>query len=311
MRSTIKQFMALAKATTLEVVRQPATLLLMTTGVLLIGLMPLFFVYQFGEEGKLVRDSSLAVYFIIGLFIAGYASSSAFIKELRKGTALIILSKPVSRGLFFLSKFAGVVVVLVFFSILMAIATLLAVKSCSETYVTDWVAVATLLSAPVCAYFVGGVLDRWTRQSFIAMASGLMLLFLSIALIICAFNSGWASFDWRIIPAGLLVLCSLSVISAIALGFATRVGRVGTLVLTLVVFAVGMLSDYFALQSVLWSKTMYWAVPNWQHFWVADTLTNGGVIPSGYVLYALLYALLYLGAVLCFGVLSFRNCEIK
>ena len=62
-----------------------------------------------GDEPKLVKNSVLAVMFLTGLFGAVLTASASLGREIRSGTALAVLSKPVGRAQFLLAKYTGLV----------------------------------------------------------------------------------------------------------------------------------------------------------------------------------------------------------
>ena len=97
MRLLAKQFFAIARLTALESIRQPICLILVTSSVLTIGVLPMIVAHSMGEEGKLIRDSVLSVYLLSGLFLSAYAACLAITHEIRKGTVSAVLTKPVNR----------------------------------------------------------------------------------------------------------------------------------------------------------------------------------------------------------------------
>ena len=61
-----------------------------------------------GEDPKMVKDSGLAIMFLVGLFAAVINAANTVSREVQSGTALAVLSKPVSRTQFILGKYLGV-----------------------------------------------------------------------------------------------------------------------------------------------------------------------------------------------------------
>ena len=80
------------------------------------------------------------------------------------------------------------------------------------------------------------------------------------------------------------------------------------------VFLVGWMSQYFfgshAEESVL-AAAIYGILPDWQHFWMGDTLSDDGIIDFKYVFNALIYAGLYSTSLLAAGVALFWESELK
>lgn len=325
----IRQFAALARLTALEAVRQPVCLLLASSCVLLTGLMPLVGMHKFGEDGKLARDSGLALHFVFGLLIAGYSAGSSLARELRSGTASAVLSKPVGRETLFLAKFVGIACVILLFSACTSLATLLSErvdqKFCftqSVTgYVTDWRTGNMLVAVPFAALLLAGLVNYAARRPFGSTAFTLLLLGVPAAFVASGFFDRLGQFapfdyrvEWRILPACLLVTLALLVLSAIAISLSTRLRTVPTLVLCGAVFLAGLMSDYLLGRHAAnsWpANFLYRIIPNWQHFWVADALSGGGRIPWHYVREAGAYAVTYCLGILCLGMLSFRHAEVK
>ncbi|MDI6774412.1 MAG: hypothetical protein QME60_03320 [Verrucomicrobiota bacterium] len=325
----LKQFLALTGLTAMETMRRPLCVLLTASAVVSVALIPLVTVYQFGEKGRLARDSGLAVHFVIGLIVAAYAACSALTRELRDGTAAAALSKPVGRTLFFLAKFAGVAAIVLAFSACATVATLLAERvaeryvefEASTLCVTDIRTGIALAGAPFLAYLLAGIVNYRSRRPFQSTAFGLMALLVGLALLSSALfdrMGRWAPFEfrvaWRIVPAGLLVTLGLLIFAALALGFSTRLNTITTLTLCGALFVTGLMSDYwfgkYAGDSVS-ALAAHRLVPNWQHFWVSDFLAGGGAVPAQYLARAGGYWLVCLTGILLLGVVSFRHTEVN
>jgi len=325
----LNQLITLTRLTAVEAIRQPIFLLVTNACIVLTAVMPMVLLHQFGEEGKLARDSGLAFHFLFGLFYASYAACSSLAREIGSGTASAVLSKPVSRSEFLVSKFLGLALVIVAFSTCACVSTLmservaerLAVTSNAAGYVIDWQTGWLLVCAPFAAMGVAGLLNYYGRRPFVSTA----FLVLIVLLLFVFGVSGWfdrsgnfSSFDlqvqWRIIPASILVTLALVVLCAIALSLSARLGTVATLLCCFGIFVLGLLSDYWFGgtdgRSAI-SALLYTLIPNWQHFWRADALAAGGLIPWSYVGRAFVYAGTYSAAVLILGILSFRTVDIR
>ena len=324
-----RQLVTLAGLTAVETLRRPLCLLLTTACVVLTVLTPMLTLHSFGEDGRLARDSGLAFHFVFGLLVAGYGACSSLSREMQSGTASAVLSKPVSRDVFFLAKFLGIAMVLAAFSMCAGAATLLSERvaekyafySDASGYITDWRTAQSLLVAVVLAYLLAALLNITARRPFQSTAFGLLAVCLLGAFVLAGFftRAGhWAPFDfavqWRILPASMLVTAGLLVLAAIAAALATRLPMLPTLTLCLGLFFLGLMSDYLlgrVADRSLVAGVAYRLVPNWQHFWMPDALRDGGTIPVRYMLHTLGYAAAYAAGILALGVFSFRNAEMK
>src|SRR5215510_16495833 len=109
----MRQFLTIAANAFMELVRQPIFLLLMTASPVFEIFLATPYYFAFGDEPKLVKNSTLAVMLLAGLLGAVLSASSSLARELRTGTALAVLTKPVGRAQFLLAKYAGLILVLV------------------------------------------------------------------------------------------------------------------------------------------------------------------------------------------------------
>lgn len=325
----IRQFYTLAVLTAIEAVRQPICLLLTAGCVLFTALTPLLLMHNFGEDGKLARDSGLALQFVFGLFIACYTASSCLDREMRTGTASAVLSKPISRETFFLAKFAGTVGVIVLFSICSSVSTLLSERVSMKFvytsemvgYITDWRMGGLLVAAPFVAFFLAGLLNYYRKRPFESTAFGLMMVVLIMVLLAGGFferTGKFAPYDLRvhtgIVSVSVMVTLALIVISSIAITLSAQLSIVPTMTICSAVFLLGLMSDYLFGQRALGSPVfmvIYRIIPDWQNFWTVDVLADGGSVPWRYVLHAAAYAVSYSAGVIFLGLLSFGRKEMK
>src|ERR1700756_4760423 len=103
----MRQFITIAINAFIELVRQPVFLLLMTCSVVFEIFLATPYYFAFGDEPKLVKNSTLAVMLLSGLFGAVLSASASLAREIRAGTALAVLSKPIGRTQFLVAKFIG------------------------------------------------------------------------------------------------------------------------------------------------------------------------------------------------------------
>lgn len=323
----LRKFLTLTWLSALEAVRQPITLLLTVSAVVVIGIVPVLMLHQFGEEGKLARDSGLACQLVFGLFLAGYAAASTLSREIRSGTVAAVLCKPVSRELLLLAKFTGVCLVVLAFCFCTTLATLLA-ERVSEKFVmrpiggffVDYQTAWRLLAALPLAFVPAAWLNYRKRKPFESTAFFLFTASLLAMFLISGLFDRYGQFapwdlhvDWRIVPAALLIALALLVFTALAVAFSARLDTVPTLICCCALLLAGLTSDYLLgryRQVSVVADGLYRLLPNWQHFWALDALTGGGRIPFAYLGAAGIYALAYGLGVLCLGMAAFRGREI-
>ena len=133
----MRQFITIATNAFMELVRQPVFLLLMTSSAVFEIFLATPYYFAFGDEPKLVKNSTLAVMLLAGLLGAVLSASASLAREIRTGTALAVLSKPVGRAQFLLAKYAGLMVALALLTYVNLVAALLASRMAFDAYGDD------------------------------------------------------------------------------------------------------------------------------------------------------------------------------
>src|ERR1039457_2823995 len=130
----MRQFVTIATNAFMELVRQPVFLLLMTTSAVFEVFLATPYYFAFGDEPKLVKNSTLAVMLLAGLLGAVLSASASLARELRTGTALAVLSKPVGRAQFILAKYVGLPAALTLLAYVNLVAVLLTSRMAFDAY---------------------------------------------------------------------------------------------------------------------------------------------------------------------------------
>src|SRR6202021_406129 len=130
----MRQFLTIAVNAFMELVRQPIFLLLMTSSVLFEIFLAVPYYFAFGDESKLVKTTTLAVMLLTGLFGAVLSASASLAREIRTGTALAVLSKPVGRAQFLVAKFAGLAAALALLAYVNMVGVMLASWMAFDAY---------------------------------------------------------------------------------------------------------------------------------------------------------------------------------
>ena len=320
----MRQFWNIAANAFMELVRQPIFLLLMTGSVLFEIFLAVPYYFAFGDEMKLVKTSALAVMLLTGLFGAVLSASASLAREIRTGTALVVLSKPVGRVQFLLAKFAGLAGALTLLSFVNLIGVMLASWMAFDAYgKTNVQALVIFGGAIALAYALAGFSNFFLRRPFVSdavfavvgmstLAAGVVFKFMHQMQSL----GDQATVDWRLIPAGILILFALWMLAALALACSTRLDMIATLAVCSAFFLVGLMSDYFfgrpAAEGKWWASTLYSVLPNWQLFWLADALESGKTTFNwAYVGKSLTYVVCYAGAALAVGAALFEERELS
>ncbi len=306
----------------MELVRQPVFLLLMTFASAFNMLLASMFYFGFGDDQKLVKDSVLAVMLLTGLFGAVLSASASVANEIRTGTALAVLSKPVGRLRFLLGKYLGLAAALTLMTYVNFVCALLASRMAFDAYGDpDRIALQIFFGLVLLAYIGAGFSNYFLRRTFVPDAVFGLVTAITLAFVLISFinkeghlQSFATGVDWRLVPASVLILFALLILSGIALACSTRLEVIPTLSICTAFFLLGLMSDYlfgrWAEKGSLWGQILYSVMPNWQQLWLADALENGKTIPWAYVGKAFVYATCYLGASLAVALMLFEDREL-
>lgn len=320
----MRQFLTIAANAFMELVRQPIFLLLMTVSAVFEIFLATPYYFAFGDEPKLVKNSTLAVMLLAGLFGAVLSASASLAREIRTGTALAVLSKPVGRAQFLLAKYLGLMAALALLTYVNLTAVLLASRMAFDAYgSTDLFAVGVFTLALVLAYLMGGFSNFFLRRPFVSDAVFSVILMVTLAFVVINFynkdvhpQAFATGVDWRLVPAGVLILFALWILAGLALACSTRLDMIPTLAICSAFFLLGIMSDYLfgikAKAGSWWASTLYTVTPNWQLFWLADALETGqNTFQWGYVAKALAYVVCYVGAALAVAIVMFEDRELS
>ena len=287
----MRSVVSVVKATALEVLSEPLTLLVQLAALTMAVLAPAFHYHQFGEATRMARDAGFSALFTCGSIMAVFGTIRAFRREIESGTLQMALSHPVSRGGFFVAKTLGAAVAYLVFAatVLATSLTIIEGARVGGAYAERTGDIARLsgpfLAAGVAVMLlplvIGAALNRFARFRFVptAIATALMLALLA----------GGASSVLdpallpRHLPVAALLLCPALVLLAASAAFAVRFKA------NAAAAAVGVVAAL--------------CIPAAGNYYMADALSKGGVVPWSYVAIAAIAAL---PAVVAFLVLGIR-----
>lgn len=236
-----------------------------------------------------------------GLFASVFCASSSVAQEISQGTALTILSKPISKLQFILGKFTGLTAAILVLSFFNLIATLVCSRISFESHgEPDTTVLMIFFGAIALAYLYGTFANYFLGQTFTGATTIALTATIAVGfLIICGLPHGnhgegfGSGVDWRLVPAVLLLTFALLILAALALACTTRLEMIPTLGICGGFFMIGLMSDYLlgrpAADGSWLAAIGYSILPNWQIFWMADALENGKSIPLKYIFQSVEY----------------------
>ena len=306
----------IARNTFRETLREPIYLILLLTALALIGIYPLFSMFVFRQQIKLVVDSSMATTMVFGWIVAVLSASHAIAREINNGTALLLLSKPVNRPVFIFAKIVGILAAVAVFCVLTSIATMVSVRVAKDQFRLDTTALTIYFGAIVASCLIGALRNYFAQRQYPMSCVLSMLVTLPLGALIIWWvpvNDEIVGLNVALIPALILVFYSVCAMATLATALSTRLDLVANLMVCGVIFVIGLMSDYLvgrhAAENWL-AAVVYAAIPNWQLFWMADALAAGKQVPGPYVVLGGAYVVLFLAVFTSLAIGMFQNREV-
>ena len=316
-------FFQIARNTFKECIREPVYLVLLLISLSLNGLMPAFALFVFRAQEKLVRDSDMATMMLFGMITAVLCASNAINREIRNGTALLVLSKPISRPLFISAKISGILAVVAIFCLLNSLTTLIALRVAIDQFKFDNLLFWGHLGVLCAALLYAAAMNYIARKNFSQQA----LLFLLIAIPLWAVLAHFRPDHGKEVglqgqTAMVLFILSLAILAmgVISTALSTTLSFVGNLTVSSFIFMLGLMSQFLfglpAQNGNFLANIVYALIPNWQEFWMADAISSGTPVPATYAINAFIYfcyivGIFYLAAVLLFQEREVGNQNIR
>ena len=223
-----------------ESVREPIYFLMLLAGLILIGSYPSAALFVFSEQLKLVVDSSMATGLIFGLIVAVLCASHTVAREMRNGTVLLLLSKPVYRWTFILGKITGIGAAVTLFTLLCNLATITSVFIATDQFRFDMTIFFSYYGVLIAICAVGMIFNFWRGSSFPEISTYAATLLIPIITAVCILTQERPTVSLTDLGYA-LVLLNFAVIamSTISVVFATRLDIVANLSLCTTVFSSG------------------------------------------------------------------------
>ncbi|MBI5722467.1 MAG: hypothetical protein HZA50_00805 [Planctomycetes bacterium] len=299
----MEQIWSICKNTFIQTIRQPiyGLLIFITIAALVLSLPVTGSTLDPNVEDvdqRMLSSLSLSTLLGSAFLIAIFGASWGITRELEDRTALTVVSKPVSRAVFIIGKFAGLLLAVLVSYYICSLVFLMTIRhgtmpTASHVYDMPVIVfgMAALLGSPILAgagnYFFG-----WSFNSALVWLD--MILF-TLAMGLVSFIGKF----WTIVPFGCDVSTELTIVqvikpdlilamynlllaaiilTALAVAVSSRLGQIPTLLVCLVLLYAGSSHDYLfskhAGQFVsLW--LLGWLLPNLADFYPIDALVSG------------------------------------
>jgi len=318
----VLNFYQIARNTFRECLREPIFFILLASALTLIGLFPSMCLFVFREQMKLVIDSSMATTQVFGLMAAVLCASHTVAREMRNGTVLLLMSKPVHRFSFVMAKVCGISMALIVFVLICNAASLISLKIAKDQFQLNYTMMTIYFVLIVVAAFFGGLRNFQAQKSFSSNAIIAILILIPVMALVCYLMPNIQHDEDTVISitnlmkAQLLIFYSVCTMGVITVTLSTRLDMVPNLTVSAAIFFMGLLSGYFCNLDTgnvfvnSFTGLLYLILPNWQFFWLADALADNQEIPLAYIFWATVNAVFYMSLCCIWAVVLFQNREM-
>ena len=265
------------------------------------------------EHLRLVRDQSHSILFLCGGLAVIFAMIRVVTDDLRRGSGAILMSRPISGSTLIAGKFMGVLASL---SLLVFTGSIAYLWISEITYSNEELNVKSLcvfVGAIFLALAAGASRQYMYGNNYSFYSSCALAVTLTLGFLMRLASSGKELFDFVGLQSIAFLFLALVSFAAVVLLVAVIADSAMTLAFSLVIFGLGLLSEYFfgRLLGGLFGDVLLSVFPNWQSFWVLEKLGLGESIPVFYFGECLVHVLLFSFVYLLLSVMVFDRSEIK
>lgn len=328
------KFLAICGNTFVETIRQPIYGILMWAAaawMAFFGPTLSSFTLESGGDTKMLVDTCLATMLLFGLLASVFSATGVITREIESFTVLTVISKPVSRPVFFVGKFAGVAGAMLIAYYFLAIVFVMTVRhGVMETSADKYdMPVVVLGGAALIVSLVAAAFCNFTYGwHFSTTLTAWVVPLATVALIITLFfDKEWKPqspntyFGYKdsISPQSIyfaitLTFLAVMMLTAFAVALSARFSQTVTLTLCSGIFVLGLLSDHYFgganAQETLLGQVAYRALPNFQFFWLGDAITQQLQVKPAHFFRVAAYAGLYTLGILGLGTALFQTREV-
>jgi len=273
-RNYVPKVGAISWVTFKEAVSQPLFLILTLVGLFALFIFLYIPYHTLGEDIKLVITQGLTLIKLMAVFLAVWTASFSVAEELEGKTALMILAKPVSRREFILGKYVGVVLAVTLIFLILGF------------FFLNTVSYKVVFDARESAKDIPSAWDC-TRQVIATL------------------------------PSFALSFFETMILAAIAIAISTRLSLLPNLTICLAVYVIGHLAPMIVQSSVgqiafvAFVADLACAVlPVLEHFNMETNVAMDQPPTWWYVFCTAIYAVMYSGLAIVFGLFLFEDRDL-
>jgi hypothetical protein len=276
------------------------------------ALLPALTMFALGEDAGLLKELGISTNLCAGVLIVALLTLGGSPSESGQQAIVPVLSKPVRRSVYLLSRWVGLVGALVVAMVLWTLALLLTARQGPPAHAGqpwDGPVLVGGLGGGLLGLGLGFLWSVWRRRSPGSSMVRFVAAGLGAGFLLClVLDRDW---HWALFASMDPAILEAMVLSLSGLGLLAATGILVSVILPGMVFPATII--LFLAGLGLGGTTAWWSLflPDFQLFWLGDLLyREGGRVGGGYLLKALGYGASFTGALLILSTWVFRRKEI-
>ncbi|NQZ56629.1 MAG: hypothetical protein HRT88_04060 [Lentisphaeraceae bacterium] len=265
------------------------------------------------EHLRLIRDQTHSLTFICGALAVSFGLIRVVCDDLRRGAGAILMSRPLSGSVLLSGKLFGVIACCGLLLITASSSYLWISEIAHHNESLEITSLYCFVIAAMAALIIGAGRQYLYGNNFSQVSSISLCLSMTLGLALRCCFADLQDFDFAGLQSLLLIFMALVVFASIILVIAVIADAPLVLGSSIILFFFGLLSEYLFGKVIGGNagEALLAILPNWQMFWVLETLGVGRTIPMSYYFQCFIQAGLFAGCYLIISVILFERIEIK
>jgi ABC-type transport system involved in multi-copper enzyme maturation permease subunit len=295
-RLHVRRRFSIIKATALEILSEPLSLLILIFSLSLTVFASAFHYHQFGDPTRMARDAGLSVILLGGMPFVIFSAVRSLRREIESSTIHMVLVRPISRSSFFISKCLGAFLAYLLFLATVSLNALAVVRGAeigahivanTGSIAKVWgISLLLAVSTIIVPLIIAAILNRFFSFRFVLTSIMLMPVFAVIASAY-SFNPALA---FRYLPVAFIAGLPQFVFLVVAASAAVRLKANQAVSLSLALLALSL--------------------PALGNYYLSETLSKGGSMEGLYAIYAIASAVPALLAALLSGIYLINSKDL-
>lgn len=281
--------LSIARATHAQIVRTGIFYLTLFIFAIFIYLSQILTLFTFYMEAQTIIQMGIASISLWGFILIVITCGNIVSSELEDRTALMLLSKPISRTQFLVGKYFGLMFAILKGAVFLALVLLLTLWLKFGMPILDsedYHYLVQVKKMPWYQYFY----DYFIKPKIFVALQGILLSFLQVSVIACLGCIFFAFFS---------VALAVSLVSAIFI-----LGNICSYIFV-------SLDNIKFIPFKILAMAIYYLFPNLGYFSLQSYFSQGKVVSAGYMLLMIIYALLYVTTAMVIATKLFSRREIR